>query len=350
MNLQILAVTNMYPTHADRSQGTFVEQQVKGLREAGVSVEVVHLDRQRKGMLAYQEIGRRVLEAVRRFEPDLVHVMYGGMLAGRTTGLRLGRPVIVSYCGSDLFGDAVGSWFRRIVVGAYRVRSSHHAAARADGVIVKSAGLRQALPAGIDDSKVWILPNGVDLDRFQPMDRARCQQEVGFDPNIFHVLFPNGKGDPRKRIDLAIAAVDALRAKGIKAKLDVLPRLPHDRVPLWLNASDVVVVTSIHEGSPNIVKEALACERPVVSVPVGDIPERLAGIQGCYLSAADPEVFADQLRNVYLGPRRVASRSHMEVLSLSNVSERLISIYETVLRGSPGHPPTGVEPLQQVSH
>jgi teichuronic acid biosynthesis glycosyltransferase TuaC len=331
MSLRIVAVTNMYPTQFDKSQGTFVGQQVLGLRKAGVLVEVVHLDRQREGMLAYRKIGRKVTDAVREFRPDLIHVMYGGMLADRTTSLRLGKPAVVSYCGSDLMGDAVGSWFRREIVGAYRVRASHCAAARANGIIVKSAVLKAHLPATIDDSKVWILPNGVDLSLFRPADRESSQQAVGFDPECFHVLFPNGKGDPRKRIDLAFAAVDALRARGVNATLDVMPRTPHDQVRTWLNAADVVIVTSVHEGSPNIVKEALACERPVVSVPVGDVPERLAGIEGCYLSEPTPESLADQLLKVSRRPPRVDSRRRIEELSLPNVSQRLIGIYETVL-------------------
>lgn len=324
----------MYPSPADLSQGTFVEQQVKGLREAGVAVEVVHFDRQRGGMLAYRNIGPVVMDAVRSFQPDLVHVMYGGMLAERTTSLPLGSPSVVSYCGSDLFGDAVGSWLRRNVIGAYRVRASHRAAARADGIIVKSAALKRVLPSNIDDSKVWILPNGVDLDRFRPDDRARCRQMVGFDPARFHVLFPNGKGDPRKRLDLAVAAVDVLRGRNIDATLDVLPRVPHDQVPVWLNAADVIIVTSVHEGSPNIVKEALACERPVVSVPVGDVPERLAGIEGCYIADATPDALADRLFQAYCGERRVASRDRIQSLSLRNVSQMLIGIYDAVLARS----------------
>jgi glycosyltransferase involved in cell wall biosynthesis len=325
----------MYPSAADLSQGTFVEQQVKGLRQAGVTVEVVHFDRQRGGMLAYRNIGPVVMRAIQLFKPDLVHVMYGGMLADRTTSLHLGRPAIVSYCGSDLLGDAVGPWYRRKVIGAYRVRCSHRAAVRADGIIVKSAALKQALPAGSQESRVWILPNGVDLDRFRPMDQAQCQKTVGFDPGQFHVLFPNGKGDPRKRIELAIEAVQALRSLKVDAKLDVLPRVPHDQVPVWLNAADAVIVTSIHEGSPNVVKEALACDRPVVSVPVGDVPERLTGIEGCYLSTANPEALADQLYKVYCGKRLVESRCRMQSLSLPKIAEQLIGIYESVLARKP---------------
>src|SRR5437763_16845648 len=127
----------MYPSAADPTQGTFVEQQVKGLRQAGVDVHVVHLDRRRSGMGVYRKIRTRVAQAIHEYEPNLVHCMYGGILAGITTRACSKKPVVVSYCGSDLFGEGgVGSLVRR-AVGAYRIRASHGAAQRASAIIVK---------------------------------------------------------------------------------------------------------------------------------------------------------------------------------------------------------------------
>jgi glycosyltransferase involved in cell wall biosynthesis len=332
--LKLLVVTNMYPTAADPTQGTFVEQQVKGLRQAGVDVHVVHLDRRGSGMGVYRKIRARVEDALRGYEPDLVHCMYGGILAGVTTRACSKKPVVVSYCGSDLFGEGgVGNLVRR-VVGAYRIRTSHGAARRASAIIVKSAGLAKALPASVNQRKVVVLPNGIDMERFRPLDRQECRARLGWHDDGFHVLFTNGNGDPRKRIELARAAIEVLRQRGVAVELNPIPRVPHADVPIWMNAADVVILTSIHEGSPNAIKEALACNRPVVSVDVGDVRERIDGVPGCYLVDPSPAAIAEGLYSVYTGPRTVMSRPLMSDLSLEAVTAKLIRIYHSVLTPS----------------
>jgi teichuronic acid biosynthesis glycosyltransferase TuaC len=93
----------------------------------------------------------------------------------------------------------------------------------------------------------------------------------------------------------------------------------------------VVLLTSLHEGSPNIVKEALACNIPVVSVDVGDVRERIQGIEGCYLAVPEPGDLAAKLQMVQAGSRRVVSRIKMQELSLKRVALQLKEFYSEVL-------------------
>lgn len=332
--LKLLVVTNMYPTTADPTQGTFVEQQVKGLRQAGVDAHVIHLDRRGSGMGVYRHIRSRVDAAIRGYQPDLVHCMYGGILAEVTTRTCSKKPVVVSYCGSDLFGEGgVGNLVRR-AIGVYRIRASHQAAQRASAIIVKSAGLAKALPASVDQRKVFVVSNGIDMERFRPLDRQECRTRVGWHDDRFHVLFTNGNGDPRKRIELARVAVEVLRRRGVAVELNPIPRVPHAEVPIWMNAADAVILTSIHEGSPNAIKEALACNRPIVSVDVGDVRERIQGVAGCYLVESSPDAIAEGLYSVYRGARAVMGRSRLSELSLEAVTASLTQIYDSVLTQS----------------
>jgi glycosyltransferase involved in cell wall biosynthesis len=107
--------------------------------------------------------------------------------------------------------------------------------------------------------------------------------------------------------------------------------VPHEEVPIWLNASDVVLLTSLHEGSPNIIKEALACDLPVVSVDVGDVCERINGIEGCHIAMPDPDDIRVKLGLVRARGRRIAGRERMQALSLEQTALYLGSFYHEVV-------------------
>jgi glycosyltransferase involved in cell wall biosynthesis len=100
---------------------------------------------------------------------------------------------------------------------------------------------------------------------------------------------------------------------------------------VWLNASNVLLLTSLTEGSPNIVKEALACDLPVVSVDVGDVSERIRETEGCYLALSEPGDLAAKLHMVHSGPGRVIGRVKMQELSLEQVALRLRDFYSELL-------------------
>jgi len=328
--LSVLAVTNIFPNIRSPSSGTFVERQIAGLRAIGVDVEVMFVDREAEGRGTYRRVKGRVRTALSGRAHDMVHVMYGGVLADVTTRAT-GAPTVVSFCGSDLAGAKRSGLLREVTAG-YGILASHRAAKRAAGVIVKSAGLRDALPDEVDRARVRVIPNGVDFERFRPLPVHECRRRVGWRDDDFHVVF-HDRGDPDKRLDLARAACDELRRRGAPVCLHLMKSLAHDQVPQWLNAADVLLLTSLHEGSPNTVKEALACDRPVVSTDVGDVRERIEGIDGCWIADPDPVDLADKLAAVYQrpSPRTVAGRSSISGLSLEAVAHRIANFYADIL-------------------
>lgn len=320
-------MTNMYPSAATPRAGTFIEQQVEGLRRLGHEVGVVVVDRAASGPLRYVAAGRQVQRAASSSTWDVAHVMYGGVLAFLASRALRDLPIIISFCGTDLLGTEPGS-FQMGFRGALGVYCSRKASLDANAVIVKSKTMLSRLPAAVDSGRVSVIPNGVDLSRFKPKNRIDARQRLGWAKEEFTVLFStHGPSDRNKRLPLAEAAVEAVRSEGIQAGIKILTGVPHHLVPLWINASDVTLMTSCHEGSPNIVKETLACNRPVVSVDVGDVAERIDGIEGCHLVPPDPRLLADALVDVARGPRLVSSREGMKSLTLEAVAERLVSVY-----------------------
>jgi teichuronic acid biosynthesis glycosyltransferase TuaC len=331
--LRVLAVTNLFPTPYSPTAGTFIERQIHGLSQIGVSVDVMLLDRIQNGRRVYFGLERMVRARVLAFKPDLVHVMYGGTMAEKVTRVITDRPVVVSFCGTDLLGEPLVGWLQQLSAG-YNVWASHLAARRADGIIVKSKNLKDALPRGVEESKVRIIPNGVDIERFTPMAKSAARQELGWDQEAAVVLFVTVRGHPRKRLDLAAEAVSKIGPCGRRVELRIMQGVPHDEVPLWLNASDALILTSVHEGSVNVVKEAMACNLPIVSVDVGDVRERLNGVRLCAIVDADAHALSRALTQILLDGNRSNGREHVRSLSLTSVASRLREFYLQVLGNS----------------
>ena len=324
--LRILAITNMYPTPARPGQGVFVEQQIQGLRAIGLKVKVVFLDRRRDGPGVYLGLERQVRQAIAEFNPHVLHVMYGGLMAWRVACRCHAAPLVVTFHGSDLLGENLSGLVRKFI-SRYGVHCSRRAARAADWVIVVARHLLGALRGWVPAEKVQVIPCGIDLDQFKPRDPALCRKQLGWDPARFHVVFASSNGDPVKRPDLAQAAVQKLNGHGINSELHWLSGVPNADVPVWLSASDSLLLTSMHEGSPTIVKEALACGLPIVSVPVGDVAERIAGLAGCHLAEPDPADLARKLKRVRDRGARLKCEARLAELSHLQIARRLRQCY-----------------------
>jgi glycosyltransferase involved in cell wall biosynthesis len=324
----------MYPSAESPASGVFIEQQVNGLVSLGLQVRVLLLDRRREGSRVYYRLAPKLRNEIAEFAPDLVHVMYGGVMAEQVITQGGLPPVVVTFHGSDLLGENF-SGLRRKLISRYGVYCSRKAARMAQAVVVVANHLLNKLGVGVSREKVRVSPCGIDLDRFTPMDQRSCRERIGWQAENFHVLFATSAGDPVKRPELARAAVAEFGAKYGPVQLHVLSAVPNAEVPLWLNASDALLLTSRHEGSPTIVKESLACGLPVVSVNVGDVAERIEGIEGCYLADAETDDLVRKLRLVQGRRQRLSCRANLQDLSCEAVAAKLEQLYREVVRPCP---------------
>jgi glycosyltransferase involved in cell wall biosynthesis len=327
--VRVLVITNMYPTSATPAEGHFIRDQVESIRAVGIDIDLLHIDRVTEGTGAYRHVRSRTRRAVSTHRPDVVHVTYGGVLAHQALHGARGTPFVVSFCGSDLLGNEPGSIFRR-AVAKIGVLASRRTAVSADAIIVKSDNLRSALPRHVEDERVHVLPNGVSITLFRPLDQATCRARIGWVGPGPHLMFGGRPRDP-KQPELAQEAVQLLRRDHPGAELHVPDGVARDLMPIWLNAADALVLTSRHEGSPNIVKEALACETPVVSVPVGDVPLRIADVADCRLVGWSPNEIAMGIADVLTTPALGGARSTLSDLSLEGVARQVIAVYDQAI-------------------
>lgn len=321
----------MYPSTPFPTSGVFVEEQIKGMRAAGLDVSVLFVNRRQEGAMTYYRLGERLRQAAAEFGPDLLHVMYGGVMADQIVRRHHLVPTVVTFHGSDLLGENLSGLVRK-TISRYGVHCSKRAARLAEGVVVVARHLLPSLDGGVSGDKVRVIPCGIDLERFRPLGTSACKRLLGWDPEAFHVLFASSSGDPVKRPWLARAAVAQMNGAAKPAEMHLLTSVPNNQVPVWLNASDVLILTSLHEGSPTIVKEALACGLPVVSVDVGDVAERIKDIDGCHLAPPQPDALAAKLNQVRNRGCRLDCRLQLDELSTISVGRKLKQFYQEITK------------------
>lgn len=326
--IRVLMLTAGWPQPGMAQTTHFVKRQVGFLKAAGVEVDVFHIKGKRRPD-NYLRSWLKVRPLLSSRHYDLVHAQFGqsGLLA-----LPKRLPLIVTFRGSDLLG-IVGRDGRHRRLGKVLQAGSRLVARQADAVILVSAHMRAELPPSIP---VTVIPSGLDLNLFQCVDRDEARQRLGLARDSRLVLFAGDPQSPRKRHWLAAAAMDRLTQRA-PAELVVTWGVPHDQMPLYMNACDALLFTSMQEGSPNVVKEALACNLPVVTVQVGDVAERLRDIEGCVVTADEnPETLAAALERVLARGGRVAGREAVRELDEENMTQRVIRIYQSVLRRKRG--------------
>lgn len=320
-------VTAGWPTPGQAQTTHFIKRQAEFLQAAGVEVDVFHFRGGQK-LRNYVTAWARVRSRLAAGRYDLVHAQFGqsGVLA-----LPKRVPLIVTLRGDDLQGIIDDVKARITLKGRILRRLSRWVASRADAVIVVSDHMRAFLDPAVP---AHVIPSGLDLVSFRVIPRDEARRHLGLPPDARLVLFGGNPACARKRYALAKDAVELLN-QSLPTELVVAWGVPHADMPYYMNACDALVFTSMQEGSPNVVKEALACNLPVVSVSVGDVPARLRGVAASELCADErPETIAAALERVLRAGRRSNGRETVLHLDEASLTAKVIGIYRSVLNGT----------------
>jgi teichuronic acid biosynthesis glycosyltransferase TuaC len=321
----VLRVLAVIPGEGEGASMIFARRQVASLARLGIEVQTFYLASRVPSLQLFKEISR-FRRIVREYQPQVVHAQYG-TATSFFCSLITSLPLVITFRGGDLNGHAE----RSLVMRQLGQLLSQMSALRAAKIICVSDQLRNRL--WWRRSRAVVLPTGVDLNIFRVRSKDEARAILGWEIEGRTVICYTGKNPVAKGLDFVTAAVHSAEARIGPIRLVALDgTVPPDDMPMYLNAADCLAVASKKEGSPTIVQEALACNLPVVAVPVGDVPERLAGVYPSKVVPRDVSEFANALAEIIQTKCRSNGREMVAGCSDIKIAQATSSIYCDVAR------------------
>lgn len=304
----------------------FIKSQRDSLVKNGVNITTFLMDG--SGAINYFKSIFKIRKLLIKGDFDLIHAHYNltAIIAFfAKTGLK--KRIVVSLMGDDLYGTySINN--KLTFKGRINILLAKTFIPNYDYIIVKSKRMKGLVNSKFHN-KLKVVPNGVDFKVFNPIDYDEARKKLNIERKPKVILFLNNVNDPRKNYELFKQSISLL-----KSKINTLVPYPvkQTEVPIYLSAADVLVHCSKMEGSSNLIKEAIACNCPIVSTDVGDAKENFEGIDGCYIADFSPDFFSDKIELALDMKTRTNGREKIGHLKLESVAETITHIYVQLLK------------------
>ena len=290
-----------------------IQDQAVSLNNKGIELKIFPIIG--KGVWGYLKNIPQLRKQIVAFNPDIIHSHYSfcGIIAALSSKL----PIVTTLMGSDVYKSQLYALIDKFF--AYYIWNK---------TIVQSNNMKDKI-----GKNVYIIPNGINLDIFKPLDRYECIKQLGLDVNVKHILFVSSSNPQRteKNLPLALEAINTCSRSDIK--LQILSNIQHNEMPLHLNAASLLLLTSKWEGSPVVVKEAMACNIPVVATKVGDIEYLFENTEGCYYTDPASDKLAEKIN--YILNNQIEPNGRHRIIDLKldseSIADKLIQLYQEVL-------------------
>lgn len=291
------------------TKSPFVLEQVNALKKKGIEFDFFQI--KGKGIIGYLNNYKRLIEQIKSIGPDIVHAHYG--LSGLLAVFQRKIPVVTTFHGSD------------INVTKNRILSKI-----ADLLSAVSIFVSIDLAIKLNKKKPNVIPCGVDLDVFYPVDKNATRLKLGMSLHKKYLLFSSSFKNTVKNYPLAKAAIAKIPNDDIE--LIELKGFDRVKVALLMNAVDAVLLTSFTEGSPQFIKEAMACNTPIISTNVGDVAEIIKDIDGCYLTNNRPEDVASNIQKALKFNNKTNGRNNISRFDNSTIADKIVKLYNSILK------------------
>jgi teichuronic acid biosynthesis glycosyltransferase TuaC len=325
--VRVLQVVIGMPSVKNPSLMPFISSQIKSLKKYGIEIDVLSLSELCENKLGKYFYGiREVRTRVYNNNYDIVHAHFS--YCGWVSRCQSKVPVIVSLMGSDILGR-INKRGRLSLRGKIDSWLTKFLAKFMDHIIVKSDNMAKMIS---QKNKVTVVPNGVDFELFRPINKNQAREYFGLELDHNVILFAANPELSNKNYPLARDSVEILKKKlSSPCLLWVVCNKSQTELALAMNAADVLIVPSFTEGSPNVVKEAMASNLPIVSVNVGDVSQVISKAINCYIADYDPVDIAEKIALVIESGNRSNGRQCIEHLRLEIVAKKILNIYESII-------------------
>lgn len=287
----------------------FIIEQVESVQLKGVECQYFGIVG--TGITGYLKAFLKLQKLINQFKPDVIHAHYG--LSGLLANLQCNIPVITTYHGSDINNKKVLPFSKMAIFFS------------AFNIFVSQRTLDIAKPR----KSYMLLPCGINDANFKVVDKIEAKSKLNLELDRKYVLFAGAFSNEVKNPLLAQKAIALLD----DVTLIELKGYTREEVNLLMNAVDASLMTSFTEGSPQFIKEAMACGCPIVSVDVGDVKDVIFNIDGCYIAERDEKDIANKLEQAFSFKGKTEGRKRIVKLGLTNeiVAEKLEQIYQDIL-------------------
>lgn len=288
----------------------FIVEQAEALKRVGCEIDYFGVVG--KGIKGYLSAFSVLRKKIKSFKPDVIHAHYG--LSGLLANLQRKVSVVTTYHGSDInLPNVLRISKIAMILSAWNI-------------FVSQKNVEIAQPK----KNYILLPCGINLPNYVEEDICAVKQKLDWNTNKKYILFAGAFDNIVKNAKLAQDSVSLIE----NAELIELKGYTREQVTALFYSVDAFLMTSFTEGSPQVVKEAMACGCPIVSVDVGDVAERIEGLEGCYIVERTPQDIVSKLQQALAFNSRTKGRERIIELGLTNdlVAKKLVEVYEKVLR------------------
>lgn len=286
----------------------FIADQMNALKKAEVDMDYFLI--KGSGVSGYLKNYKPLLKKIKAYDPDIIHAHYG--LSGLFANMQRKKPVVTTFHGCDV-NVAKLRFISRI---AHKL--SH-----------KSIFISKELAHKVTKKNPIVIPCGIDLDRFYPINKEEARKTLNFSNEKKYILFSSSFSNNVKNYPLAKEAVSIVNDDNIE--ILELKGYSRDEVALLMNAVDMVILTSLREGSPQFIKEAMSCNTPIVSVDVGDVKEVIQNTDGCFLAENDASDLSEKIKKALEFGSKTDGRDQINRFDNKSIAKQIINIYNSIL-------------------
>lgn len=310
--MRLLLIHSGNAVSGDSARYTFVREQGEALRSLGCEVEYYAIIG--RGVIGYLKNVSSLRKKINEYQPDIIHAHFG--LCGMVAVLATNRPVVITCHNGETL-----TWYGNVITSLALQRAAH--------TICVAQHIYNKLY--LKPKRYTIQPCGIDISALPLMDKAEAQAAMNLPTDKINILFGGAFSNLRKNVALAKAALDILKRDDIN--LIEMRGFNRQQVAMLYNGCDMLLLPTKSEGSPQVLKEAMACNCPIVATDVADIAFLLDGVKNSYVTTFDPAEVAEKIRRVIDCRERTNGRERVEVLKLDNhqVAETIKKIYEIIL-------------------